>query len=184
MTDAPLFARALGEEFRRLPTCVRQVHASDPAVELRGIADVEGATGVFARLVARAFGFPRSATGVEARVRIERAGEGEIWTRAFGGARFRSLVKAGDQPGTLVERFGPFAFDIALTADESGFVMEVTGWRVFGLRAPKALAPVSTARGFARADGDYGFDVAIDMAVGGRLVRYSGWLTPIQDRRG
>ncbi len=178
MTVEPVFARALGEEFKRLPTCVRQVHAPVTAIELRGTADVEGATGAFARLVAKAFGFPRSATGLEAQVRIERAGNDEIWTRSFGDARFRSLVKAGDQPRTLIERFGPFAFDIELSADESRFEMKVTGWRVFGLRAPKAFAPISTARGFAREDGHYGFDVAIDMAVGGRLVRYSGCLRP------
>lgn len=179
MTDAPVFARALGEDFWRLPPRVRQVHAPEPAVELQGTADVEGASGALARLVARLFGFPGSATGVDARVRIERAEDGEIWIRAFGDARFVSHVSVGVEPWTLLERFGPFAFDIELSADESGFAMEVTGWRVFGLRAPKAFAPISTARGFARDDGRYGFDVAIDLPFGRRLVRYSGWLKPI-----
>ncbi|MFC3691326.1 DUF4166 domain-containing protein [Chenggangzhangella methanolivorans] len=179
MTGAPVFARALGDDFGRLPECVRTVHAPEPHVELRGAVDVEGASGALARIVARLFGFPGSAAGVEAQVRIERAGEGEIWTRAFGDARFVSRVRAGAGPGTLIERFGPFSFDIALAANERGFAMEVTGWRIFGVRAPRALAPRSNARGFARDDGAYGFDVAIDLPFGGRLVRYSGWLRPV-----
>lgn len=173
-----VFARALGPDFARLPAVVREVHAPEPAIELFGRADIEGASGALAKTVARLFGFPRTQTDVAARVRIEQAGDQEIWTRNFG-ATFGSRVAATGAPGRLTERFGPLTFDLAIAADEAGFSLAVLGWRIFGLSAPARLAPSSAARGFARDDGAYGFDIAITLPGGSRLVRYSGWLRPV-----
>lgn len=174
----PVFASALGAGFTRMPAIVREVHAPAPSIELSGRADIEGAAGLFAKTVALLFGFPRSQSDAEARVRIEQAGDAEIWTRTFG-ATFRSRVAATGEPGRLTERFGPVTFDLAITADETGFSLAVLGWRFLGLPVPARLAPTTMARGFARDDGAYGFDIEIRLPGGARLVRYSGWLRPI-----
>lgn len=171
---ASVFERALGPDVRALPAAVRRAHAPDPATELLGTVDVDGPSGMLGRLVAKLFGFPPAQLGAEARVTIERSGAGEVWTRRFGGSTFRSRVDAGAEPGMLVERFGPFAFDLAIAADASGFSLSVEGWRALGVPLPWRLVPRTQARGFATPDRGYGFDVAIALPVAGRLVRYRG----------
>lgn len=173
-----VFMRALGEAADRLPPAVRAAHDPDPRTRLAGAVDIDGAETAVARLAARLFGFPPAAAGAPAQVTIERAGTGEIWTRTFGGSAFRSRVEAGEEPGMLVERFGPLAFDLAITTDAEGFRLSVEGWRAFGLGLPLRLAPSTSARGFALPDGAYGFDVEIRLGRAGRLVRYRGRVTP------
>ncbi len=175
--DAPsLFGRALGPDLARIPEVVRAVHDPDPVVRLVGDAEATGAETAAGRLVARLFGFPKSLPMVAAEVKIRRTDDGEVWIRRFGRSRFSSRLGANGDPGVLVERFGPFAFDLAITADADGFTLAVEGWRVFGQPAPRRFAPTTEARGFALVDGAYGFDVTIALAPFGRLVRYRGRL--------
>lgn len=173
-----LFARVLGRDFARLPMAVRAAHDPAPAVVLSGVADVEGPAGPVAVLVAKLFGFPPAQAGAAARVLIERTSRGELWTRRFGDAVFRSRVEAGAAPGRMVERFGPFAFELAIHADETGFRLTLDGWRCLGAPLPARLAPRSAATAVALPDGAYGFDVAVDLPLAGRLARYRGRLTP------
>ncbi|MDR4308161.1 DUF4166 domain-containing protein [Chelatococcus sambhunathii] len=177
--SAPLlFGRALGPDLARLPEIVRAVHDPNPSVRLVGCAETTSAETAAGRLVARLFGFPETVPQIEAEIEIRKTGDGEIWTRRFGRSCFRSRLSASGEPGVLVERFGPFAFDLAIAANPDGFTLAVEGWRVFGLSAPRRLAPTTEARGFALADGAYGFDVTIALAPFGRLVRYRGRLEP------
>jgi len=173
----PLFARALGPAYDALPPPVRAVHASQPWLALQGRASVEGAAGLLARLVAAPFGFPPAAADVPVRVCIEAAGDGEVWTRSFGGRGPRSRM-APAPGGGLEERFGPFAFRLHVAADAAGLRMHAATWRIGPVPLPRRLTPRATALEWADAEGRFRFDVQIALPGVGRLVRYAGWLVP------
>jgi hypothetical protein len=64
-----------------------------------------------------------------------------------------------------------------LSCQNGGLDMTVEEARIFGLRLPRWLCPVSDAREFAR-DGRFHFDFSLSLPVFGLLVRYNGWLVP------
>jgi hypothetical protein len=171
----PLFIRLLGEDaFARLPPAVRRLHEGGA---FAGEAAVEGPEGLAARLVAWLAGFPTAAPRVRVRVAIARDGDGEVWERDFGGRRFRSRMVPG--PAGLEERFGPFAFRVAVPADATGLRVVVQGWRLLGMPLPLALAPLGDAVESEDAAGRFRFDVTVRLPLGmGRVVRYRGWLAP------
>jgi hypothetical protein len=172
----PLFQRAL-RAFVEMPAAVRTAHAPDPACELAGQVDIEGAETWAGRLVARVFGFPASGRGLPASVTIEREGDGEIWIRRFGdGAFYSHLSAAGGN--RLHERFGALTFDLDARADAQGFTLSIAGARVFGMPLPRALSPSTQASATTDEHGRYRFDVLITLPMIGRLVRYRGWLAP------
>lgn len=173
----PLFARALGPAYAALPPPVRAVHAPQPWLTLRGRASVEGAAGLLARLVAAPFGFPPAASDVPVRVCVEVSGDGEVWTRSFGGRSFRSRM-APAPGGGLEERFGPFAFRLHVAADAAGLQMRAAAWRIGPVPLPRRMAPRAAAREWVDAEGRFRFDVRITLPGAGRLVQYAGWLAP------
>jgi hypothetical protein len=169
------FEMALGADFERLPMAVQDAHRQGPAARFTGTAQVDGATGL-AVLPAAIFGLPRSSTAAPVKVEKRTVGPGrEIWKRNIGGSRFKSeIAYAG--PARVTERFGPFTFDLALSASENRHVMTIMGWRLGPLPLPGFLAPRSTA---VEAEGDSGaftFDVPIAAPLLGRLTRYRGEL--------
>jgi saccharopine dehydrogenase-like NADP-dependent oxidoreductase len=173
---APLFRRVLAN-FDAMPEVVRASHAPDPAHDHAGELDVEGAANPFGGLIARLMGFPRAATALPASVTIEREGDGEVWIRRFGDTTFASHVSAGAD-GALIERFGPFAFDLDAHADAGGFDLSIRRAHLFGMPLPGFLTPSTRARAFVDEQGRYRFDVEITLPLAGRLVRYRGWLSP------
>jgi hypothetical protein len=174
---APLFARVLAD-FDRMPAAVRAAHSPDPAADLEGRVDIDGAENWFGRAVAWLAGFPRGSADAPALVTIEREGDGEIWLRRFGTAEFSSRLSAGSGADRLVERFGPFAFDLEARADDAGFELAIRGARLFGVPLPRVIAPSTRANASADESGRYRFDVTITLPLIGRLVRYRGWLAP------
>ena len=111
-------------------------------------------------------------------VEIAAPPEGEEWSRCFGGQRFRSRMRPHPRAGMIREGFGPFIFDLALSADAEGLRMRVDGWRLGRLPLPRRLAPRSEARETVDAAGRFRFEVPIGLPLLGRLVRYRGWLVP------
>jgi saccharopine dehydrogenase-like NADP-dependent oxidoreductase len=174
---APLFQRAV-DGFGAMPEAVRTAHAFDPARDLHGRVDVDGAQTWLARVVARAVGFPATGRDLPAAVTMERDGDGEIWIRRFGTYEFRSILNAGDRPGALTERFGALTFDLDARADASGFTLAITRARLGQIRLPRVLTPQTQAAAHVDEQGRYRFDVTIEMPLIGRLVRYRGWLQP------
>jgi len=99
------------------------------------------------------------------------AGRSESRARTFAsGGRGRS-------EGLLSERFGPFAFDMALIVDGAKLAFVVRRWSFLGLPLPAALAPGGASYEFA-GDGRFHFHVEIALPLIGLIVRYSGWLVP------
>jgi hypothetical protein len=173
----PLFARALGEAFERMPPAVRSVHRPGHWLELEGEADIDGADGLLARSIALLFRFPPKGRQVPVRVTMEAHGGAETWTRDFGGRRFKSELREV-KAGGLSERFGPFTFDLEVPASEHGLTMAIAGWRLGPIRLPTMLAPRTEAREHVDEMGRFRFDVMIGLPFAGRIVRYRGWLRP------
>jgi hypothetical protein len=170
---APLFQRAL-HGFAAMPEQVRAVHAPNPASELSGEVDVEGAANALGGAIARVMGFPRAAQALPAAVTIERDDEGEVWVRRFGDTAFSSRVS--QSAGGLVESFGPLNFDLDAHADAAGFEMSILRGRFLSIPLPRFLTPSTQARAFVDQEGRYRFDVEITLPFVGRLVHYRGWL--------
>lgn len=175
----PLFAEAIGPDFPRLPPPLRDLHTVVDLRRWRGTAQVFNGRGWLSRLVRAMMRFPPAASAVPVEVTMERCGETEIWTRSFGGRRFRSHLRrrTGGASGVR-ERFGPFSFDIALSCRDGQLSYPVVAGRVLGLPLPRALLPVSTSHEAVDVAGRAVFDVAIALPLAGDIVRYRGWLVP------
>jgi hypothetical protein len=177
-----LFQRAL-KGFDNMPAAVRAAHMVDPATDLAGEVDVEGAANWMGRLIARVFGFPRPGEDLPAEVVIERDGDGEVWIRRFGGREFRSYINAAN--GRLTERFGAITFDLDARADKRGFSLMIEEARIGSFTLPRFLTPNTSASADVDREGRYRFDVTIELPFFGRLVGYTGWLAardPLRSR--
>jgi hypothetical protein len=177
-----LFQRAL-KGFDSMPAAVRAAHVVDPASDLVGEVDVEGAANWMGRLIARVFSFPRPGEDLPAEVIIEREGDGEVWIRRFGGQEFRSTINAAN--GRMTERFGAITFDLDARADKRGFSLMIDEARIGGFTLPRFLTPNTSASADVDREGRYRFDVTIELPFFGRLVGYTGWLAardPLRSR--
>ena len=173
---------ALGQDFERLPAIIRDTHRQGPVARFRGIARVDGPTGL-ALAPAVFFGLPKAADAapVEVEKRLIAPGR-EIWKRNIGGSRFHSEITYV-RPGRVRERFGPFSFDLDLSADDQQLSMTVTGWRLGPIPLPRILAPRSTAVETVSDNGLFAFDVPIAAPLAGRLTRYKGELRLLSDAK-
>ncbi len=175
--DGGLFERALGAGFAIMPAPIRAAHTVESRPVLQGEADVTGAENAAGRLIAALFRLPQRGERVPVTVTMEARNGREVWTRDFGGRRFRSVL-AARPGGGLSERFGPLTFDLDVPASQAGLDMLVTGWRLGPIPLPRRLAPATDARERIDTEGRFSFDVAIALPLIGRLVRYRGWLVP------
>jgi hypothetical protein len=175
-----LYADLMGEAFGRLAPALRAFHGKDSPELWQGRAEVTRGPGALAPLAARLFGFPEAAGDVPVRVTVRRSANGESWTRDFGGRVFTSHHTRGSGrfAGLAVERFGPFRFGLAVVEQEGKLGLVVRRWSVFGLSLPKLLMPWSNAWE-EEAGGLFRFDVDIRLPGVGQVVRYRGWLKPV-----
>ena len=175
-----LYQRVLGARFADLPGPLQAMHRPGWELRARGLAQIDGPVTRLARITAFVFRFPPAGENVELSVSIIPEQGRERWVRRFAGRRFESVLSAATAPGQVIERFGPFRFDLALLTDRSGVTgMAVRGWRIGRLSLPRALAPGSAASESVDAEGRFCFDVELSLPCGlGRIVRYRGWLVP------
>jgi len=178
MTPAPLYRRVLGERYDLMPEPLRKMHDVSGRQTAAGIASVERGQGPAARLIAWVFRFPRAGTDVPVTVDLIARNGGEIWERHFSGKKMLSIQEEG-RAGLLIERFGPFAFSMAVTVDAGRLSLHMReGW-VLGVPLPGFVLPRITA--FEHDAGDrFNFHVDLALPVIGRVVRYIGWLEPVE----
>lgn len=178
--------RAVGSQaFLRLPPVVARFHALDGEAVWRGEASVQGAATALGGLVARLVGFPPAARSLPVAVMVERRPAGqdgtppdEIWTRRFGDRSFRSVFSSS-RDGRAIERFGPFRFRLGLAVDPEGrLAYPVLGWSLGRAALPRWLMPRSETFEWQDEQGRFRFEVDVSLPFLGRLVGYSGWLTP------
>jgi Domain of unknown function (DUF4166)/Saccharopine dehydrogenase NADP binding domain len=175
----PLYRRRLGNAHAELPPPVAAMHDLVDTLSAEGRATVERGTGLAARAIAALIGFPPAGRDIPVRVDFALHGGREIWRRDFAGRRFSSTQEEGRGrfEGLLCERFGPFAFGIALVCDAGRLWLVVRRWSVFGIPLPRALAPIGAAYESVE-QGRFRFYVEIKLRLIGLIVRYQGWLAP------
>lgn len=173
----PLYVRVMGERFGDLPRPVQMIHNVSADGGAAGEGTVERGRGPLAKLLGGVMGMP-PAGGYPLHVGFAERDGCETWTRDFGGHQFRSELSARE--GLLVERFGPIRFAFALPSDGDGLRMELRHWSVFGVPLPRLLAPRIDAREWQEGD-RFRFAVAVSAPLAGSIVRYSGWLRPLDE---
>jgi len=178
-SDAPMYRQLLGSAFEQLPPRVRELHDSRQPRQWTGNASIRRGRGLLARLVASLFRFPAAGEQVPVSVTFTPEGDGERWTRNFGGRSFSSI----QSPGTgrnqylLVERFGPLRFAMALVLDGPHLRLIPRRWHFLGMPMPRALLPGGNSFE-TDDDGRFGFDVEVTVPGIGLIVAYRGTLEP------
>lgn len=175
-TLTPLYARVMGDRFDRLPAAVREMHDLYGDGGAAGEGTVERGANPLARLIGRLVRFPPAGT-YPLHVAFAERGGAETWMRRFGPHRFQStLSRRGDR---VVERFAPLRFAFALPSTDQGLEMMLSGWSAFGIPLPRLLSPRIEAREWQDEAGRFRFLVAIRAPLIGMIVRYTGWLVPV-----
>jgi len=176
---APLYKRLLGDAWWALPDPVRTMHDLGGDLVAEGRASVERGTGLGARLVAALFGFPQAGNDVPVKVTFLLRDGREIWRREFNGRVMQSTQEEGRDrfDRLLCERFGPFAFGLALVMDGDKLRLVVRRWTMFGVPMPRAFAPGGEAYEHG-ADNRFNFHVEIALPLIGTVVCYRGFLVP------
>lgn len=172
----PLYRRVLGRAFDHLPGRVRELHDLESASRWAGRAEVERGRSLPARLIGNFAGLPASGNDVPVTVTFQAQGGAEFWSRDFAGRIFRS-VQSGDGR-TVREAIGPIGLSMRPFVTPEGLSLEITGMRILGVPAPRALWPKVATREWEEG-GRYHFSVEAGMPLLGRLVRYAGWLEPM-----
>ncbi len=175
----PVFRTILGNELDGLPKPIRDMHDAGASFNMSGTATVQRGKGWLAGLVAAVFRFPAEGSKVPVRVEIDKYGARETWTRTFAGQSFTSEISRGHgrEQHLMIERFGPFAFALALVVDGQLLRYVVRSWKFCGIPLPRTWAPGGESFESAK-DGQFGFDVEIGMPLIGLIVQYSGTLSP------
>lgn len=170
-----LFAQALGAQFATLPAEVQALHQVMDERRWVGQGSVTRGKGWRARIVAGTMRFPPDVMQTPVTVVMQRQGDCERWTRAFGTRRFHSTLRW--RGGVMTERFGALRFAIGLRVQDGALHYPVTAGWAFGIPIPRALLPISATVETA-SDGRAHFDVALSLPLIGLIVRYRGWLAP------
>ena len=181
LAGRPLYQQILGDAWDALPTEIRAMHdLGEGEAVAEGRASVERGTNPLARLAAWIMGFPKAASDTSVRVRFAVRDGREVWTRTFGDESFTSHQSAGcGRASHLVcERFGPMIFAFAVTTDGGRLNLVLRRWSAFGLPLPMWLCPRSNS--FEESlGGRFRFHVDISHPLTGLIVRYRGWLRPL-----
>lgn len=172
-----LYRRALGAAYGWQSMAGQELHDAGRS-RWTGRCTVDGAQTAAGHLLARLFQLPAPAVDVPIVVEFAASDGGEVWTRRIGGRVMRSRHYIGRRKpsGWVVEQFGPFAFDLKLSAKDSCLDFVLAGMRFCGVPLPSALWPRINADE-SEEEGRFRFDVKISLPLVGRLVRYRGWLT-------
>lgn len=180
-----LVQQAIGDmAFASLPEAVRDFHDLSSPLVWSGLADVERATSLVGRMVARVIGLPHAGLNLPVTVvnerRLPTAGRppDETWTRCFATQCFSSMLSS-PAPSFANERFGPLTFRIGLAERDGKLMFPVTGWRIGALPLPALFAPRSLASEWEDDAGRFRFDVRLSLPIVGLLAHYRGWLRPV-----
>ena len=179
-SEGPLYERILDGAFSTLPPVLQSLHRPGSKSVWSGRANVTGASGL-ARLVRKVFRFPHPAQELSVNVTFATDAAGrETWSRNFDGRVMRSTqeVGLGRNAYLMVERFGPFAFALALVVDGDRLKLITRRWSLLGIPLPRFLMPKGDS--YESTDGGkFQFHVEIDVPLIGNVVTYDGWLLPV-----
>ncbi|MGI9393626.1 MAG: DUF4166 domain-containing protein [Boseongicola sp.] len=177
--SAQLYQKILGSSFDRLPDQVKALHGVTQTQRWIGHSQVRRGKKLGARAIAGIIGFPNTADKVSVSVTLSHHGDGERWTREFGGKTFASFQECGTGKNDylLVERFGIVSVALALVVEEDRLLFVPRRWSCFGLPLPGVLLPKGETFE-TEADGKFCFNVEIMAPIFGLIVAYKGELEP------
>ena len=178
--EAALYKQTLGSAFDTLPASLQALHLPGARATWSGRATVRRGGSPLAALVAAMFSFPKAGQDVPVTVTFHTAANGtEIWARIFAGRPLRSTQEAGKGRfrHLITERFGPFAFGLALVIRSDHLHIIPRRWSFLGLPLPLALMPAGNSYETEIA-GKFRFHVEISLPLIGPVVTYEGWLEP------
>lgn len=176
------YPQTLGPVFHDLPVLLQLAHRPGKKSIWRGKAEVTRGKSILVPLVAALFRFPDAGLGQPVEVTFTTDEKGrETWTRRFGTQVMRSTqeVGTGRDDALIVERFGPFRFGLALDWDGTRLKLIPRRWGIGPLSLPRWLMPHGPAWEEVR-DGRFRFHVEIILPLIGPVVRYEGWLEPVE----
>lgn len=174
----PIYRQILGGSFDDLPERLQTLHQPGELAEWRGRAVVTRGKSKIAGVVAGIFGFPAAGRDVPISVRFRTDPTGlETWQRNFDGRIMVSTQEAGQGAWAqlIVERFGPFAFGLALVLRDKRLYLIPRRWSFFGLPLPKAWMPKGGTYE-SETGGQFHFHVEITLPLIGPVVCYDGGL--------
>ena len=174
----PLLRGLLGQDFAALAPAVRRVHDLTSRLQLTGRAEAEIFLGLLGRLVCRVMGFPRHGADQPVSVTFTPTGDGgEEWQRDFAGRQYRSVFSRGEGSDAeyLIEQMGAITAVFALAVAGDRLRFEIIRCRCLGIPMPWILSPRCVAYE-SEQDGDFRFDIALELPVFGRLIAYRGVL--------
>ena len=170
-----LFRSLLGTtDWSRLAPAVQRMHAEGSVIEASGLAEVDGARHLFARLLRRLLTLPEPGYGQRIALTIERHATHERWTRRFARGCMRSTLHPGGAT-PLREALGPVSLHFSLQGNDDAIDWQLYRVTLLGLPLPRALHGRVRSRSGA-CDGRYTFDIDVHLPLLGQLVAYRGWL--------
>ncbi|CAF0739453.1 unnamed protein product [Adineta ricciae] len=175
-----LYQKLLDQAWYELPESIRKMHSFKSTTKVAGIAKVDRGTSMMSRLIAMIVGFPDAGQDIPVEVVFRPDSSGELWTRTFAGKSFSSWQAVGHSRSDklLDERFGPFTFGLALVIQPKQLHLVVRNWSFLGIPLPSILAPNGDSYEYDD-NGQFYFHVEIKHKFTGLIVRYHGWLKPV-----
>jgi Domain of unknown function (DUF4166) len=173
-----LYQRLLGSSFDRLAAPVQQLHSLPLRTRAvwQGQADVTRGDGLIAGLLGWVLRLPAAGPDQPLVLTLTPEHGCESWERRFGLRVFRShQCRAG---GQLIERIGPVTLAMTAYVADGALCLRMERAWAFGLMMPRLLTPVIVTRETSDRD-RYRFDVAAHLPGVGLVVRYAGWLEPL-----
>ena len=181
-----LFKRLFLDHYNSMPRPWRTLHDCTDLHFFNGEAEVIRGGNFFTTLFAMILRLPPSSQ-VSVQLRLEKAGEGEIWSRRFGDSHFETYLyldssrnnkqASSDQSEFyLIEKYGPISFGIQLKQQIDCVEWSIDKWWFWGVPLPAVFAPLSETKEFIDEEGRYAFDIDLSLPFFGRLIAYRGWL--------
>ena len=173
-----LYQSLLGPRFGELPEKIQAMHIG--ASHAEGRADIVRGESILAQLICRVAHIPKTGRDVQVVTSFEPIKNGERWTRVFNGEAFTTDILIDRSAGEtrLAERFGPFLFRLEIIPHKDGVDLLPKSVSLWGVTLPKILCP--EAVGLERVKDDkYHFDVSVRFPLAGEVLRYAGWIEPV-----
>lgn len=175
-----LFRRVLGRDYEKLPPALQTMHDTGAGLRGEGRADVIRGSSLMAKLAGALFRLPPAKRNEPVWFDFvpETDKDGEAWRRDFNGHILETRHRPrGKRPKQVLEKLGPLTLVLTVAFERGGIAYRLTGLRFLGLPIPRFLGPRVEARE-TEEQGYFVFESTVTLPVGGRLIRYRGWLTP------
>ena len=173
----PLYARLVGDRWRSVPQAIDRAHQASPAISGHGCLTIRHGLNPIASVIARMMKLPPAGDKIDTTLLVSASGDGEHWTRNFGGRVLRT-EQYGLPSSFLGERFGALEFRFRLVIEGEALLYQQHSvrcvWRRSQWTIPAPIAPRIAA--IERAAGAQAIDieVRVTLPLVGLLLSYAG----------